>query len=134
MIQNKIVVRYQDGRINKGVTSDFFPNKDVFHLLPVNAQPETKPIAVSIHELKAIFFVKTFEGNREYTDKKEWEADKTVVGRKIRVIFKDGEVLVGTTHGYQPGRPGFFVHVSDPKSNNERCFVISSATQEVSFI
>ena len=134
MIQNKIVVHYQDGRINKGVTSDFFPNKDVFHLLPVNALPETKPILVSIQELKAVFFVKTFEGNPEYKDNKEWEPDKTVVGRKIQVIFKDGEVLVGTTHGYQPGRPGFFIHPADPQSNNERCFVISSATQEVSFI
>ncbi len=134
MIQNKIVVRYQDGRINKGVTSDFFPNKDLFHLLPVNALPETKPIKVSIQELKAVFFVKAFEGNREYNDKKGWEADKTVVGRKIRVIFRDGEVLVGTTHGYQPGRPGFFIHPADPQSNNERCFVISAATQEVSFI
>jgi hypothetical protein len=134
MIQNKIVVRYRDGRINKGVTSDFFPDKDAFHLLPANTLPEAKPITVSIQELKAVFFVKTFEGNREYKDKKEFEADKTVAGRKIRVIFKDGEVLVGTTHGYQPGRPGFFIHIVDPQSNNERCFVISTATQEVSFI
>ena len=134
MIQNKIVVHYQDGRINKGVTSDFFPNKDVFHLLPVNALPESKPILVSIQELKAVFFVKTFEGNPEYKDKKEWEADKAVVGRKIRVVFRDEEVLVGTTHGYQPGRPGFFIHPADPQSNNDRCFVISSATKEVSFI
>jgi hypothetical protein len=134
MIQNKIVVRYQDGRISKGVTGDFFPNKDLFHLFPVNALPGTKPIKVSIQELKAVFFVKTFEGNPEYNDKKELEADKKVVGRKIRVIFKDGEVLVGTTHGYQPGRPGFFIQPADPQSNNDRCFVISAATQEVSFI
>jgi hypothetical protein len=134
MIQNKIVVRYQDGRISKGVTGDFFPNKELFHLFPVNALPGTKPIKVSIQELKAVFFVKTFEGNPEYNDKKELEADKKVVGRKIRVIFKDGEVLVGTTHGYQPGRPGFFIQPADPQSNNDRCFVISAATQEVSFI
>jgi len=134
MIQNKIVVHYQDGRINKGVTSDFFPNKDLFHLSPVNALPEAKPITVSIQELKAVFFVKTFEGNREYKDKKDFEADKTVAGRKLRVVFKDGEVLVGTTHGYQPGRPGFFIHIVDPQANNERCFVISAATREVSFI
>ena len=134
MIQNKIVVHYQDGRINKGMSSDFSANKDLFHLSPVNALPETKPIKVYINELKAVFFVKTFEGNREYKDKKEFEADETVSGRKIRVFFKDGEVLIGTTHGYQPDRPGFFVHIADPQSNNERCFVISAATQEVSLI
>ena len=134
MIQNKIVVRYQDGRINKGVTSDFFPNKDLFHLFPVDALPETKPIKVSMQELKAVFFVKTFEGNPGYNKKKEFEADKTVIGRKIRVIFRDGEVLVGTTQGYQPNRSGFFIHIVDPQSNNERCFIITAATQEVSFI
>jgi hypothetical protein len=100
----------------------------------VNALPETKPIKVSIQELKAVFFVKTFEGNPEYKDKKEWEPDQAVVGRKIRVVFRDEEVLVGTTHGYQPGRPGFFIHPADTQSNNDRCFVISSATKEVSFI
>jgi hypothetical protein len=134
MIQNKIVVRYQDGRINKGVTNDFSPNKDLFHLHPMDALPETKPFKVSMQELKAVFFVKTFEGNPKYNDKKELEVDKTVVGRKIRVIFRDGEVLVGTTQGYQPGRPGFFMHIADSQSNNERSFVISAATQEVSFI
>ena len=48
MIQNKIVVRYQDGRINKGVTNDFSPNKDLFHLFPVDALTETKP-SHSVH-------------------------------------------------------------------------------------
>jgi hypothetical protein len=134
MIQNKIVVRYQDGRIVKGMTGDFFPNKDSFHLSPVNAPPGTKPVNVSIPELKAVFFVKTFEGNPEYNDQKEVEADKTVVGRKIRVVFKDGEVLVGTTHGYQPGRPAFFINPADSRSNNERFFIISAATKEVSFV
>ena len=134
MIQNKIVVRYQDGDIHKGVTNDFFPNKELFHLIPINAEPGTQPIKVSIQDLKAVFFVKTFEGNPAYNDKKEFIAGKTAVGRKIKVIFKDGEVLVGTTHGYQPGRPGFFIVPADPQSNIERCFVISAATKEVLFI
>jgi len=70
MIQNKIVVRYQDRRIDKGVTSDFSPNRDLFHLLPIDALPETKPFTVSMQELKAVFFVKTFEGNPGYNKKK----------------------------------------------------------------
>ena len=40
MIQNKIVVRYQDGRINKGVTNDFSPNKDLFQLFPGYLSPD----------------------------------------------------------------------------------------------
>jgi hypothetical protein len=30
----KVVVRYSDGKVIKGYTQDFFPNKDRFHLQP----------------------------------------------------------------------------------------------------
>ncbi|MDD5343143.1 MAG: hypothetical protein PHW12_01840 [Smithella sp.] len=42
--------------------------------------------------------------------------------------------MVGTTVGYQKDRPGFFVIPADPDSNNERCFVLSSATLEITLI
>jgi hypothetical protein len=57
-----------------------------------------------------------------------------VVGRKIRVDFQDGETLTGTTQGYDPSRPGFFVIPADAGSNNERCFVVTRATAQVSFV
>jgi hypothetical protein len=50
------------------------------------------------------------------------------------VVFQDGETLVGTTQGYDPTRPGFFVIPADPASNNDRCFVVTRATKTVSFI
>ncbi|MBN1473171.1 MAG: hypothetical protein JW914_01020 [Syntrophaceae bacterium] len=134
MIQNKIVVRYMDGQLLKGVTNDFFPNKDVFHLVPTEAPQGSKSLELSTANLKAIFFVKGYVGNPDYDDKKEFDQNKATVGRKIKVLFKDGELMVGTTNGYQPGRPGFFVVPADPNSNIERCYVLASATQEVSFI
>jgi hypothetical protein len=134
MIQNKIVVRYQDGRVMKGITSDFMPNKDIFHILPVDAQPHEKPLPVPVRELKAVFFVKNFAGDPQYQDVKEFNPNKPVTGKKIKVVFKDGELLIGTTQGYQPGRPGFFVIPIDPGSNSDRCFVVSSATNQVSFV
>ena len=42
--------------------------------------------------------------------------------------------MVGTTQGYNPGRPGFFLIPADPQSNNERCFVVTGATQEVALL
>jgi hypothetical protein len=131
MLQNKIVVRYADGRLLKGVTSDFFPNKETFHVSPVPAAPQEKPQEVRIADLKAVFFVKDFAGNPDYKEKKEFDPAKPVSGRRISVRFKDGELLVGTTTGYQPGRTGFFVTPADPKSNAERCFVVTNATTEV---
>jgi hypothetical protein len=72
--------------------------------------------------------------NPDYKDKKEFDSGKAPVGRKIKIVFKDGELMVGTTNGYQPGRPGFFIVPADPNSNIERCYILSAATQEVSFI
>jgi hypothetical protein len=42
--------------------------------------------------------------------------------------------MVGTTQGYQPGRPGFFLVPADTGSNTERCYVVAAAAQEISFI
>jgi hypothetical protein len=134
MIQNKIVIRYLDGRLEKGTTTDFFPNKDLFHLAPMGVQTGSKPLEICISDLKAIFFVRDFGGNPDYNDRKEFDPGKPVVGRKIKVIFKDGELMVGTTQGYQPNRPGFFVVPADEKSNNERCFVVTASTKEVVFL
>jgi len=134
MIQNKIVVRFKDGRLMKGFTNDFLPNKDLFHLVPMDTPPGSKPLDVRIPELKAVFFVKEFGGNPGYKDKQEFDPTKPAMGRKIQVTFKDGETLLGTTQGYQPGRPGFFVVPADTQSNIERCFVVSAAAQEVKFV
>jgi hypothetical protein len=134
MIQNKIVARYLNGQVTKGITSDFMPNKELLHILPENAPPSSKPLPVTIKELKALFFVKDFKGNPQYHEKKEFGPTQPVTGRKIKVVFNDGEVLVGTTQGYQPGRPGFFLFPADAKSNAERCYIVSTAVKSVSYI
>ena len=134
MIRNKIVVRYQDGRILKGYTVDFLPTRPTFHVTLIDAPQDAKPLVIRMEEVKAIFFVKDFVGNRERKQAQDFPAGKPVVGRKIRVVFQDGETLVGTTQGYDPTRPGFFVIPADPASNNDRCFVVTRATQQVSFI
>jgi hypothetical protein len=134
VIQNKIVVRYMDGRLLKGYTGDFLPTKAAFHLTPRDAPPGAKPVLVQVAELKAVFFVKDLVGNPDHRERLEFPADRPPVGRKIRVAFKDGEILVGTTQGYDPTRVGFFIVPADSDSNNERCFVVGNATVKVSFL
>ena len=136
MIQDKIVAHYQDGQLMKGVTSNFVPNKHFFHFIPMDSPPGGKLLELSTAGLKGLFFVKDFNGNPNYTEKKEFDSPKSSVGRKIRVVFKDGELMIGTTDGYPhpPDCPGFFVVPADVNSNNESCFVYKSATQQVSLI
>ena len=55
-------------------------------------------------------------------------------GLKIKVVFLDGETVVGTTQGYQPSRPGFFMVPADPDDNNERCYIVAAAAQSVTLL
>jgi hypothetical protein len=127
---NRVVARFRDGRTIKGSTADFLPTRDVFHVH--TSAGETVPVRHA--DLKAVFFVRDLAGNPAHHDKKDFEAGQAVPGRKIRVEFQDGEVMVGTTQGYQPSRPGFFVVPADPTSNIERCFVIAASTREVQLL
>jgi uncharacterized protein DUF6982 len=131
---NRVVAHYQDGHLVKGVTNDFLPAKERFHVVPMDAPPGSKPLEILVADLKALFFVKDFAGSPEHKESDQFDPGKPAPGRKIRVVFKDGETLVGSTQGYQPGRPGFFLIPADLQSNNERCFVVAAATKEVSFL
>jgi hypothetical protein len=116
------------------MTADFFPGKDIFHVSLTKAPAGAKPVEISTKDMKALFFVKDFAGNPERTKRNEFDPKHLPIGRRIRVVFKDGEVLVGTTTGYQPGRPGLFVVPADAGSNNERCYVVAASTKEIEFI
>jgi hypothetical protein len=131
---NKVVARFIDGRIVKGATVDFVPTKDRFHVSVEMAAAGSKIVEIDIKDLKALFFVKDLAGDPQHSEQKEFDTSHPPVGRRIRVAFKDGEVLVGTTHGYQPGRPGFFLVPADAGSNIERCYIVSGSTREVAFL
>lgn len=129
----KVVARYIDGRIIKGLSQDFFPNKGHFHVSPAD-KPSGETVEVLVKELKAVFFVRDFAGNYQYEERKEYIQGDKPSGRKIEVTFKDGEVLVGTTLGYDPARPGFFLFPADPKSNNIRVFAVTTAFKKVRYL
>ncbi len=128
METNKVVARFKDGTILKGKTNDFFPNKTSFHVETLSGETET----IDVEQLKALFLVKDFEGNKDYDE--EFNDEVSGAGRKIKVTFSDGEVITGFTLGYSPNRQGFYMTPADLKSNNVRIFVIKSATQNIEFV
>ena len=129
-IHNRVVARFADGRVVKGTTQDFSVSRDSFHVIPPDAG--AAPIRVNVPALKAVFFVKDHTGDKDYNEKKAFE--KLVPGRKLQVTFRDGEVLVGSSTAYDAARPGFFMTPADPKSNNDRIFVVMKAVRAVAFI
>ena len=129
----KVVVGYSNGKVIKGFTEDFFPNKERFHLFPAD-NPSGGAIEVSMNDLKAIFMVRDFIGDPLYKERKKYIEGEKPSGRKVEVTFIDGEVLVGSTLGYDPKRQGFFIFPADPKGNNIRAYVVSSAVEKIRYL
>ena len=127
-----VVVRMLDGNTLKGATRDFSPNKQEFHVQP-QGDEKCAPTRVAVGSLKAIFFVKSFQGNRYHVEDKTFRQMREH-GRRIKVIFKDKEEIVGLTTGYSPDRPGFFVVPADPASNNLRIYVVNAAVGKIEWL
>ena len=77
--------------------------------------------------------MKDFAGDPKHVERAEFDPAQPTAGRRISVEFKDGEVLLGTTTGYEKGRPGFFLVPADADSNLQRCWVVAAATRKISF-
>lgn len=122
----KVVLHFLDGKILKGTTSDFSTERPWFHLTDSTTG---EIIKVDPSLLKGIFFVKTFEGNRLI--RKNYDLSLPGIGTKVMVSFKDGERVFGYTYGVSQERKGFFLFLSDRYTNNEKVFVLTSATKDI---
>jgi hypothetical protein len=124
----KIVAKLKNQSLIKGLTDDFSPHKKSFHVKVGYGKVES----IDLEDLKAIFFVKNYEGNKDrkkqYKDLRPWE------GIRIKVIFHDGEEIVGYTPHHALDKIGFFLTPADLKSNNEEIFVIISSTKDIIYL
>ena len=124
MPHENVVARYVDGRVLKGRTGDFSSERPTFTLAPVGDGQAADAVEVRLSDLKAVFFVKDFDGDADYTEWKQFVEPR--LGLKVALKFTDGEVMVGarlpltTTHG-------FFLFPADHGSNNEKVFVVNTA-------
>ena len=130
MERAKVVAQYANGKIIKGYTLDFFPNKDRFHVIPIE-KPSDKPTEVLISQLKAVSVVQDFNGDPQYVERKGYMEGDTPYGTTLEVTFKDDEIVVGSGMGIDLKRQGFFLSPPDPKSNNLRVFVVCSAVKRI---
>ena len=131
--RNKVVAHFVDGRLLKGYTHDFTPARDMFHLTSQLEEDFGTTYDVNISDLTAVFFVKTLKGNLGYKEKKQYdEVDASRLrGMRIRIEFNDGEIIRGISLGYSKSKKGFFIVPVDPRSNNERIYVIAAAVRDV---
>lgn len=123
-----IVARFCDGRIMKGTTHDFLPNRPTFHIY-VDGNERSKAETVSVADLKAVFFVKDYAGQKDRADVPGFEGAQGF-GRNAQVTFADGETICGRTTGYNAQALGFFMLPADAGGNNTRIYVVNKAVRE----
>jgi hypothetical protein len=138
--EDKVVAHFKDGRIVKGHTRDFSPSRDSFTLQPYVG--ETGPVPVFLDDLKAVFHVRTFEGNRDHppsrgrVGKVDEPRFSTMMeqGRRVALQFNDGERLWGYAETEGAPARGFFFFPTDPGDNNLRVYVVKSSLKEMVFL
>lgn len=130
----KIIARFRDGDMAKGYSRNFFPNKPSFHISEDGSMASSDAEELFVEDLKAVFFVKAFEGNPEYEERKTYNEGEKSQGRKVEVTFVDGEKMQGSVLGYNANQQGFFLFPVDPRSNNDRTFIINDAVKEFRYL
>ncbi|NOQ21992.1 MAG: hypothetical protein GQ565_04990 [Candidatus Aegiribacteria sp.] len=125
---NKIVVHWKNGEIAKGNTTDFSSARPTFHLKTMDDPLCVEEVKLDI--LKAVFFVKDFEGNSAHEDAHDF-SKAPACGKHIIITFYDGEKFYGTSETIHRDRSGFFIFPIDTDANTIRAFVINSFIESV---
>lgn len=132
MDKRKVVVRKLDGEIIKGYVD---PTPE-----PVSAKDDKiivtslteEIITVPKNEIKALFFVRKFSGNREYSEVKFFESQPRIDGLWVRLHFFDDEAIEGIVANSINFlvEDGFYLKPPDPNSNNRLMYVVKSALKD----
>jgi len=125
-VRDRLVVRYVDGRVVKGYCNDFYPTKDGF---PLTDRETGGEVLVQFADLKAVFFVKSFDTDGQMRPRDDIE--RFGLGSKLLVRFRDGEELLGFSATYSPDRRTFVLFPGDPDCNSQKVVVTLKATESV---
>ncbi|HTN43582.1 MAG TPA: hypothetical protein VMN77_07270 [Nitrospiria bacterium] len=134
------VLHVRAGKLLKGLLTGFTPTAETVHL-QLESEASRPPIEVRVSDLKAIYYVRSFSGNKHYKKKRYFGAMEGK-GKRIMVRFKDGEILCGFIDGELPWKDGFltspdpslkgfFMQPADPEGNNTKVFVVTTAVEDV---
>ena len=128
MKREQIVVHFSDGHVKKGTTSDFEPDRNSFSMKTIDGEQ----VEVNIVGIKSIFFVKEFEGEKRFSYK--YKDNIPDIGRKIKVEYNDGEIIIGYVFGYSSKSQGFLMVPADLDGNNLRIYAVAEAIKKVEFL
>jgi hypothetical protein len=129
---NQVVARFADGRVVKGTSLDVDASRPLCHV----RTKDQRMVEVVMATLKALFFVKSLEGNSAHQETSApKEGDVRLRGTTmVEIEFKDGERLVALSNSYPPKGEFFFVLPVDTGSNNIRILVNRGQVKHVTAV
>jgi hypothetical protein len=135
----KVILRFIDGKMLKGYIQDLKIAEEYLYL----EDESNHQLKVRLKELKAIFYVRKFEGERGHQEKKVFTGTRPGA-KRVFVKFKDGETIMGNMEGQIPWQRGFFLESMkekaftivpvDESSNNTKILVVTTAVKDVAMI
>jgi hypothetical protein len=136
---HKVILRFVDGKMLKGFIKDLKISADYLYI----EDESNHQHKVRLKELKAIFFVRKFEGMRGHQEKKAF-TEARPGSKRVFVKFKDGESIIGSMEGEIPWEKGFFLESMKEKtftivpvdgdSNNTKILVVTTSVKDVAMI
>ena len=87
---------------------------------------------ISTEKAKAVFFVRTFDGDTSHRALHFHEHAPIIPGLWVRITFHDGEVIEGIINnaGDHVLDRGFFMKPTDPNGNNQLIYVLKDRLQD----
>jgi len=132
MEKRKVIIRKLNGEIVKGfVEPSMDPASPKENSVTISSLTE-EVIHVPKSEIKALFFVRKFSGNKEYSEVKFFESQPRIDGLWVRLYFFDNEAIEGIVANSMNFlmEDGFYLKPPDPNSNNRLMYVVKSALKD----
>ncbi len=137
MAGEKVVIHLKDRTLKKGYLKSLDEEAEVVEI------ERTDGLLQGFHfdDIKAVFFVKDFEGKKHYREKKGFSSRPEEDLKRVYIKFFDKEALWGYIQGPLPWQKGFyldgkktkglFVYPVDQNSNNEKVYVVLSSVEDL---
>src|SRR5262249_23224774 len=106
--------------------ADFDPERPFLHLMPLD-DPDGEGVEVAVADLKAVFFVRSFDGDPDHDESKDLYQARPPDTRKVSVHFRDGEELVGHTRQLDRSGAGLFCPPLGPHGTTVGVFAVFAA-------
>ncbi|MGO8787952.1 MAG: DUF6982 domain-containing protein [Terriglobia bacterium] len=130
--RKRVVVR----KLDKGLVKGFLDPKGYLENEISVLDRDGHLVRVPMFAVKAVFFVRDFDGNPDRAERKVFRSRPRLAGLWVRVTFKDTEVLEGLLPNklLEVDPLGYMISSPDVYSNNIRYFVPRTALAEMEVI